>query len=103
MRKLIVVVAALGALGGCKKNKQADSKGGTTAPGTSAPKAPMSTADQDALWALAPDNMAFGAVISPAGVGKLEAGALEIKKLLDSPELAMFKAKADEALTDIFG
>jgi hypothetical protein len=103
MRKLIVVVAALGALGGCKKNKEADKKGGTTAPGISAPKAPMSTADQDALWALAPDNMAFGAVISPAGIAKLEAGSLELKKMLDAPELAMFKTKVEETFNETFG
>ena len=103
MRKLIVVVGVLGALGGCKKNKQADNKGGTTAPGVSAPKAPMSTADQDALWALAPDEMAFGAVISPAGLSKLEAGGLAMKSVLDSPELAMFKAKVEDQLNETFG
>ncbi|HUS30033.1 MAG TPA: hypothetical protein VMZ53_16115 [Kofleriaceae bacterium] len=102
MRNWILVVAALSAVG-CKKNKEADKAATPPAPGTSAPKAPVSTADQDALWALAPDGMAVGVVVSPAGMAKIEAGGLELKKLLDSPELAQFKAKADESLMEVLG
>jgi hypothetical protein len=101
MRNWILVVAALSAVG-CKKNKEGDNKT-PPAPGTNAPKAPASTADQDALWALAPDGMAVGVVVSPAAMAKIEAGGLELKKLLDSPELATFKAKADEALMEVLG
>src|SRR4051812_16841399 len=100
MRKLLLVVATGALAVGCKKNKE----GGTPSPsGTAAPKAPASTVDQDALWALAPDGMSVGLVISPAGVGRFEASALEVQKLLAAPDMAMFKAKVDDALTDVLG
>jgi hypothetical protein len=104
MRNWILLVAALTAVG-CKK-KEAEKKGTPpipVAPGTAVPKTPVSTVDQDALWALAPDGMAVGVVISPAGMAKLEGGALEMKKVLDSPELKMFKAKVDEELMELLG
>ncbi|HTL37508.1 MAG TPA: hypothetical protein VL326_30455 [Kofleriaceae bacterium] len=102
MRNWILVVAALSLVAGCKKNKEADKAAPKPGEGPAA-KGPASTGDQDALWALAPDGMAVGVVISPAGMAKIEAGGLELKKLLDSPDLAMFKAKADAALEDALG
>src|ERR1043165_7383900 len=102
MRNWILVVAALSLVAGCKKNKEGDKGAPKPGEGPSA-KGPASTGDQDALWALAPDGMAVGVVISPAGMAKIEAGGLELKKLLDGPDLAMFKAKADAALEEELG
>ena len=90
---LFVVVAL--ACGACKKDK-------TQAPPS--PSAPTSTADQDALWALAPDRPLAGFVISPAALARLEAGALEVNKVFAvAPDLAPFKAKIEEALEDVLG
>jgi len=98
MRTWILVVVLLAvAGGGCKKDKK-------NASGTSVPKPPASTVEQDALWALAPDHVAVGIVISPQGVGRIQNGMLDLKALLDSaPDLAPFKGQVDEALDDALG
>ena len=90
-------VAALAICCACKKDKKEGEPG-------AAPKPPASTSDQDALWALAPDQAAVGVVISPAALAKLEAGALDVNKAFAAaPDLAPFKAKMDEALTEVLG
>ena len=95
MRAHLLLVVAL-AICACKKDKKSE-------PGA-APKAPTSTAAQDALWALAPDKAFVGVVVSPAALASLEAGAVEVNKLFAvAPELAPFKAKIDEALEEVLG
>lgn len=90
-------VAALAICCACKKAKKDGEPG-------AAPKPPASTSDQDALWALTPDKAFVGIVVSPAAVGKLEAGALDVNKAFAAaPDLAPFKAKMDEALTEVLG
>ncbi|HLL24723.1 MAG TPA: hypothetical protein VK427_21470 [Kofleriaceae bacterium] len=87
-------VAFVLALVACKKDKAA-------AP---APEAPTSTAEQDALWALAPDRVVIGVVLAPSGVARLEGAALDIQKLVGTvPELATEKAKLDDALVGYLG
>ncbi len=96
MRIRVLLVAALLA-GGCKKDKAA-------APPTPAPKAPASTAEQDALWKLAPDGAIVGIVVSPSGIESLESGWLAIRKLIQtSPEMARAAARLEEDLTKAFG
>ena len=94
MRAHLLFVAL--AICGCKK------KASEQAPPS--PSAPTSTAELDALWALAPDRAVFGAVISPSAVGRLEAGALEVNKLFAvAPDLAPIKQKLDEGMQEVFG
>jgi hypothetical protein len=93
MRSLIV--AAL-LVGGCKKDKQA-----TPAP---APKAPVNTAEQDALWKLAPDGAVVGVVVSSRGISSMESAWLAVRKLIQTaPDLAKAAAKMEEKLTAVFG
>ena len=80
----------------CKHDKAAEL--------ASAPKAPVSTSDQDALWALAPDQVIVGAVISPRGLAHVEQAAQELEKILQAaPDLAPIKLKIDEALQEVLG
>jgi len=95
MRAHLLLVVAL-AICACKKDKKSE-------PGA-APNAPASTADQDALWALAPDKAFVGVVVSPSALARVEAGVVEVNKLFAvAPELAPFKAKIDEALEEVLG
>lgn len=64
--RLVCLVAVLG----CKKQP--------AAPGVEAPAAPASTAEQDALWQLAPDGAQIGVVGSPRGLAMIERGAVAI-------------------------
>jgi hypothetical protein len=92
----VVVVAAV-ALAGCKKDKHKASP-------TPTPTSPVSTIDQDNLWALAPDGAYAGVVISPKGVARLEGAALELDKLAAmAPEIAKYKAEFDEQLAEVLG
>jgi hypothetical protein len=94
----IPVLLALVAIAGCKKDK------GNDKPPGPAPVAPTSTDAQDALWALAPEGALVGFVVSPTGLERLEAGANDVNKVFTSaPDLAPFKAKIDEGLTEILG
>ena len=94
MRKLLLV--AVVAVAGCKKDKPAQPP--------PSPKAPASTAEQDTLWKLAPDGSIVGVVVSPRAIGMLEGGALAVKKLFaTTPELAPLSAKMDAELTKHFG
>ncbi|MDQ3341776.1 MAG: hypothetical protein M4D80_42050 [Myxococcota bacterium] len=96
MRVHLLLVAL--AICGCKK------KASDKAPPTPSAPTPTSTAELDALWALAPDQAVVGVVISPAGLARLEAGAVEINKLFAvAPELAPLKQQLDEGLQEVFG
>jgi hypothetical protein len=96
MRMRFLVVAAL-LVGGCKKDK-------TATPSVPAPKAPLSTAEQDALWKLAPDGAIVGVVVSSQGISSLESGWLAVRKLIQTaPELAKPAAEMEEKLTKVFG
>jgi hypothetical protein len=69
-----------------------------------APKPPVDTAQQDALWALAPDGADAGFVMSSRGIRMLESGALAVRQLFSiAPELALMAAKMDAELTRVFG
>lgn len=86
------------ALAGCKKDKDK-----AAAPSTS-PQAPASTAEQDALWKLAPEGTIAGVVLSSRGVASVEGGWLAVKKLFaTAPELAKPAAKMNDELTKVFG
>jgi hypothetical protein len=94
--RLIVVSALL--VGGCKKDKPA------TPPPPPAPKAPVSTAEQDALWKLAPDGAIVGVVVSSRGIGSIESGWLAVRKLIQTaPELSKAAAEMETKLTKVFG
>lgn len=98
MRIRTLLVVAL-SLTGCKKDKDK-----AAAPVTASPQAPASTAEQDALWKLAPEGTVAGVVVSSRGVAAIEGGWLAIKKLFASaPELAKPAAKMNEELTKVFG
>src|SRR6185503_499633 len=59
-----------------------------------APAGPMSTADQDALWKLAPDGAVFGVVVSPRGVAMLDRAWADVRGLIATePTLAAMLAK----------
>lgn len=84
------------AICGCKKDK--DQRAAEPA------AAPVSTAELDALWALAPDRAFAGVVVSPAGLARLEGGAGAIDRLFAAaPDLAPFKAQLDEGLQEVLG
>lgn len=68
------------------------------------PTAPASTAEQDALWKLAPDGAVFGMVASSRGVAQLEAAALAVKGVLaTAPELAGANRELDAELKRLLG
>jgi type II secretory pathway pseudopilin PulG len=97
MRMRSLVVAAL-LVGGCKKDKAAQP---SPAPG---PKPPASTAEQDALWKLAPDGAIVGVVASPRALTSLENGWLAVRKLIaTSPEMARAATRIENDLTKAFG
>jgi hypothetical protein len=81
----VFAVAAALALAGCKKQP--------------APGAAPSTKDVDALWALAPDNMAVGMVVTPRALKLAEGAFTSIRSMLKSaPELAFLSAQLDGAM-----
>jgi type IV pilus assembly protein PilA len=89
-------LACLVAVVGCKKEP--------AAPGVEAPAAPASTAEQDALWQLAPDGAQIGIVGSPRGLAMLERGAVAIDAALASaPDLAALHSKVLEVWTHATG
>jgi hypothetical protein len=91
-----LLVAAL-LVGGCKKDKPA-------APPAPTPSAPVSTAEQDALWKLAPDGAIVGIVVSSRGISSIEAGWIAVRKLIQTaPELAKAAAEMEQKLTSVFG
>src|SRR6185503_19899276 len=93
MRMRSVLLAGL-LIVGCKKEKA-----GTPSPAPS-PKGPASTAEQDAVWKLAPDGAMVGIVMSPRGIAAVEAGWLDVKKMMDStPDFAPALREMDEELT----
>jgi len=88
MRSLVLV--ALVMVSGCKKEK-------ATAP-------PAAAQTTDALWKLAPSGATFGAVVSPAGVGRLEAAWFAVKKLIETaPELTDVRATMEAGLAQTLG
>ncbi|NVB80327.1 MAG: hypothetical protein HOV81_18180 [Kofleriaceae bacterium] len=96
MRAHLVVVVAAVAVAGCTKDK-------SKVP-TPTPTSPVSTAEQDALWAFAPEGANIGIVISPKGVGMLEGAAIDLDKLAaQAPEIAKYKAEFDKKLEEVLG
>lgn len=86
---------ALAIVGACKKDK-------TQAPPS--PAAPASTAEQDALWALAPEGVIGGMIATPDALAKIERGALAVDKVFaTAPDLAPFKAKMEAELQEVLG
>ena len=58
------------------------------------PAAPVSTADQDGLWKLAPEGAVFGMVVSPRGVAMLDHAWADVRGFMATePELAGTLAK----------
>lgn len=97
MRAHLVVVVAAVAFAGCKKDKN-------KATPTPTPTSPVSTVEQDKLWALAPDGAFVGIVISPRAVAKLEGAAIALDRLAASaPEIAHYKAELDKQLVELLG
>lgn len=92
--KLVVVLGLLAV--GCKKNATSGG-GGVVGP-------PASTADADALWALAPDGATVGIVVSPRAVAMVEHAWLDVRSLLaTAPELASINQMLGTELTEAFG
>jgi hypothetical protein len=90
---------ALAVVGACKKTTAVDK---TQTPPS--PSAPATTAEQDALWALAPEGALGGMIVTPAALAKIERGMVSIDKLFaTAPDLAPFKAKMEEAFQDVLG
>jgi hypothetical protein len=57
------------------------------------PAPPASTADQDALWRLAPADLTVGLVVSPQGLASAERGFLAIKQIFDTTLGLSYAAK----------
>jgi hypothetical protein len=92
---------AMGLVVGCQTDPSTPDR---DTPSTPAPLVHQSVADQDALWALAPDGMKMGVIVSPRGIASLETGALAIESLLASaPELAPVDAEVHEQLAALIG
>src|SRR5688572_17823767 len=93
MRANVLLAVAL-SICACKKASEAPPS----------PSAPSSTADQDALWKLAPDGAVVGIVVSPSALTRLEAGVTAVNKALAAaPDLAPFKARLDQELEEVLG
>ena len=81
---------------GCKKSSPA---GDVASAG-----APASTADADALWAMAPEGATVGVVASPRAIGMAEHAWLDVRALLaTAPELAPLDAMLGAQLTEALG
>jgi hypothetical protein len=92
--KLVVVLGVLAV--GCKK-KASSGGGGVVG-------APTSTADADALWALAPEGATVGVVVSPRAVAMVEHAWLDVRSLLaTAPELADINQTLGTALSRELG
>jgi hypothetical protein len=70
---------------------------------TEAPRASFSTAELDAMWALAPETARFGVVVAPSGLAKLERAYAVIEKLAAAPELAEARAQMETTIAELFG
>ncbi|CAN5889830.1 hypothetical protein BH11MYX3_BH11MYX3_14610 [soil metagenome] len=80
---------------GCKKSAPA---GDVTA------GAPVSTADADALWAMAPEGATVGVVASPRAVAMTEHAWLDVRALLaTAPELAPLNAMLGAQIAQVLG
>jgi hypothetical protein len=96
-----IVLGVVASAGACKKEKVAS----TSVVGAVAmPSAPASTADADALWAMAPEGAAFGVVVSPRGV-EMADGAIQTlqRHAANLPELQTLLAKMKEHLHSKLG
>jgi len=84
-RPLLVVLAAALSFVACKKATSSD------APTPPFAAQPTSTAELDALWALAPDGAKMGFVVSPRGLAMIEHAWQDIEAFVKTaPELAPF-------------
>lgn len=89
MRALTVVAVGLSFVG-CKKEPAGSNKQSLS------PTTPASTAEQDALWALAPAGTEVGIVATARGLALLEGGATEARKVSALfPELVPMLAEVD--------
>ena len=76
---------------GCKKDPPSGSLGW--------PISPVSTAEQDALWKLAPEGATAGVVASPRGVELVERGVLAARAALDAiPQLTSLSRQLADGL-----
>ncbi len=89
---LIVVLGALA--GGCKKDSSSQATTG----------APASTAEADALWAMAPEGATIAIVASPRAVAMAEHAWLDVRALMSTaPELAAVNAMLGNELSQALG
>ncbi|MBL9018447.1 MAG: hypothetical protein JNL83_29945 [Myxococcales bacterium] len=83
---------------GCKRDSSSAKPEGV------APSAPTSTAEADALWAMAPEGAAFGVVIAPRAVGMAEHAWQDIRALFAvAPELAVPNSLLSNQISAVFG
>ena len=93
MRTAWWVVAVALAAAGCKKDA-----------GQAAPGGPASTADLDALWKLAPDDVLFGVVASPRALAMSQHAWTDVVKFMEAtPDLAPALAELRAELTKELG
>ena len=79
---LLALACSIGGSLGCSKNAHVER-----------PDAPL-TAEQDALWALAPEGATAGVVVSPRGLAMIERASVALRAALAAmPELAPVAAK----------
>lgn len=83
---------------GCKRDSSSSAGDGVT------PRAPTSTAETDALWAMAPEGASFGVVISPRAVGMAEHAWQDVRALFAvAPELAVPNSLLSSEISAVFG
>ena len=83
---------------GCKRDSSSGGGDGVT------PRAPASTTEADALWAMAPEGAAFGIVISPRALGMAEHGWQDVRALFaQAPELAVPNTLLSGEISAVFG
>lgn len=93
MKRWLVVVAVVGA---CKKD------GATPVASTPSPSGPQSTAEVDALWAMAPAGAIGGMVASPRAVAMLEHGWQDVHSFAKTlPAFAPAESELAKSLGEI--
>lgn len=97
MRICVAAIGLVSLVGACKSQKQ------DATPATSS-ATPTSTAELDALWALAPEGATAGVVIAPGAVALLENTAIEFQKVAATvPQAAHVLAEMESTLEEAFG
>ena len=95
MRALVVGLAGLVVVVGCKKEPGAG--------GAASPAPPASATEQDALWKLAPDGAIAGFVASARGVELVERALLAARSLLATSDLAPLSQPLEDMLRKEIG